>query len=212
MKRIKKSKNGGKVNKKILFLVIIVFMVFNMHGFDGKRKGFLLGFGAGISRVSFVQEVDGYGYSDTSESETKIGFATDFKIGYAPNNSTEICYSRKAAWFTLTNIYEDDVTICDGVGVLSLSFFLSPELKNSDWASSSFFSLGLGFSDWNTPFESNAEAWNGFGFFVGGGYEFAKHFSFGADLFVNNPSINEGGYTFTTRSVAILFTMNALAY
>lgn len=192
----------------ILFLLIIS----NLFAFDGKRKGFILGFGAGFSNISFKQKIEGYGESINSDKENKIGFGTDFKIGYAPNNRVEIYYFSKVAWFSLVNALNENVTISDGVAGAGLSYYLSPKLKEYEWTSSSFISGGLGWSGWSTPFEEDSESWSGTGFFVGGGYEFSKHYRIEADLYINNPSIDEGDYTFTTNSTVFMITFSALAF
>lgn len=194
---------------KIMLAFVIFLLITNLSAFDGKRKGFILGYGVGISNVTFKQEIEGYGESD---SETEIGFATDFKIGFAPNNKFEIYYSSQVAWFSLKNIYNESVTISDGVGAISMSYFLSSGLDSSEWCRSGFLSAGYGFSGWSTPFEEGSESWIGSGFFAGAGYEFSKHYRISLNLFSNNPSIDEDGITFTTKSTVLMLTISALAF
>jgi hypothetical protein len=194
---------------KLFIIVILLLVIANLTAFDGNRKGFLLGFGAGGGNVSFKQTIVGNSEDITSDTESEIGFVTDFKIGFAPNNNLEIYYSSKVAWFSLKNVNTDDVTISDGLGALSLSYFFT---KGQTWRPSPFISGGFGFSAWNAPFEEGSVAWTGSGFFVGGGYEFSKHFRIGLDLFKNNPSHNEMGYTFTTNSTVIMLTLCGMAF
>jgi len=194
---------------KLFTTIIFILVISNLFGFDDKRKGFILGFGAGLSNVSFKQEIEGYGESD---SENEIGFATDFKIGYAPNNKVEIYYSSQVAWFSMKNVLDENVTISDGVGTLSMSYFLSSKLNNLEWCPSAFLSGGYGFSGWSTPFEEGSESWTGSGFFVGFGYEFSKHYRISINIFNNNPSTEDSGITFTTKSTVLQLTVSALAF
>ena len=199
---------------KIKFTVVVLFIlvISNLFAFDGKRKGFILGFGAGFSNISFKQKIEGYGGSITSDKENKIGFGSDFKIGYAPNNKVEIYYFSKVAWFSILNALNDNVTISDGVAGAGLSYYLSPKLNENEWTSSTFISCGFGWSGWSTPFEEGSESWTGLGFFVGSGYEFSKHYRIEANLFINNPSTKESGYTYTTNSTVLMIIFSALAF
>lgn len=197
---------------KLLLIVFGLLIISNVFGFDGKRKGFLLGFGLGYSNVSYKQTIEAYNEDFTSPTETEAAFATDFKIGFAPNESFEIYYSSKVAWFSIENIYENDVSISDGVGTISVSYFTASGLKTPGWVASPFVSAGFGFSAWSTPSEKNSDSWTGSGFFVGGGYEFAKHYRLELNYFSNNPSIEEDGYTFTTESSVIMLTISAMAF
>ncbi|MCF7919694.1 MAG: hypothetical protein K9N06_07265 [Candidatus Cloacimonetes bacterium] len=197
---------------KIRFIVIILLLLIftNLSAFDGKRQGFLLGFGAGFSNISFKQEIDGNDMGMDYEKET--GFATDFKIGFAPNNRVEIYYSSQVAWFNITNVYGDEVTISDGVAAISLSYFTSPRLETIDWCPSFYLSGGLGLSAWNTPYEDGSEAWTGSGFFFGAGYEFSRHYRFSMNVFINDPSTSFYDSTWTTKSTVLMFTLSGMAF
>lgn len=200
------------MKQRFILALAFVLLAATLFSFDGKRKGFILGFGIGISSLSYKQTLEGGGESITSPTVDETPFVTDFKIGYAPDNKLEIYYSSKVAWFSMTNIYDANVNIADGIGTFSASYFLSSKLKTTQWAPSPFVSAGFGFSAWSTPNVDNSTSWTGTGFFVGGGYEFAKHFRAELNFFMNNPSHTESGITGTTNSSALMLTINALAF
>ncbi len=112
----------------------------------------------------------------------------------------------------MRNALDENITIADGVGAIAFSYFIAPELKSGAWHSSLFLSGGLGLSSWMTPTEEDSETWDGTGLFAGVGYEFTKHYRFSLNYFVNNPSIEEDGFTFTTNSGALLLTFSGMAF
>jgi len=198
---------------KLSMIIVLTLILVNLSAFDGKRKGFLLGYGIGVSNVSYHQEIESDGNTEKSDDENDTGFATDFKIGYAPNNKLEIFYSGKTAWFSMMNVNEDEVTISNAIGVIGASYFLSSRLSESEWYPSLYLSGGLGISSWDVPFEEEkGDPWVGFGVFGGVGYEFVRHLRIEADLCISNPSIEEEGITFTTYSTAIMVTVSAMAF
>jgi len=200
------------VKLKLVILILLVLLASNLCAFDGKRKGFLLGFGMGFANVSFNQEYSGYEGSFKSDTEKKTGMATDFKIGFAPNNKVELYYSSQIAWISIVNAYMEEVGITDGVGTFSLSYFLSPKLNKMEWAPSPYLSCGYGFSTWDAYEEEESDSWTGNGWFIGAGYEFSKHYRASINLFMNDPSISFYGESITTNSTAILFTLSAMAF
>ncbi len=199
------------MKKRLVVLSILIFVMTSLVAFDGQRQGFLLGLGGGVANVSFSQEIEGYGNSIESDTETEIAFATDFKIGYAPNNQVELYYTNQVTWFSMKNALDEDITIASGLGAIGISYFVAPELKSIGWHPSFFLSGGIGLSSWMTPFEDN-DSWNGTGYFVGVGYEFTKHYRISLNYFASNPSIEENGFTFQTNSNAFLLTFSGLAF
>jgi hypothetical protein len=197
---------------KIALALAAVLLITNLFAFDGKRKGFILGFGVGTSTLTYKQRVETNTGIFTSPEIKESPIVTDFKIGYAPDNSLELYYSSKVAWFSMINAYEDKVSVTDGVGTISASFFFLSDSNSNVWSASPFFSFGFGFSSWSTPELQDSPSWIGIGFFAGGGYEFAKHFRAELNFFMNNPSHSEGGIQASTDSSAIMLTINAMAF
>jgi hypothetical protein len=183
----------------------------NAHAFDGQRRGFIIGIGAGISRTSFTQDAtfDYRGHRKTvrSDREHKEGAATDFKIGYAWDNSWAVYYTSKVSWFNIQNALGNEVTIANGLGAVAVTHWLKPQ------APSGFVAGGLGYSTWSLPFEDHApDTWFGPGLFVGGGYEFARHWSWEGYLAWGRPKDTESGIEFSAKTFSIMLSVNVLGY
>jgi len=181
------------------------------QAFDGQRKGFILGGGAGLGLTSFNQEIGlgyrGYHESYESDRENKGTVMTDFKIGYAWDNSWAIYYTSKVSWFGIENTYGDDVTIANGLGAAAVAYWFKPQ------APSGFVTGGLGYSTWSLPFEDNSsDAWLGGGLFMGGGYEFSRHWSVEGYLAWGKPNDTEWGVEVSAHTFSIMLTVNVLGY
>ena len=201
--------------RKVFFLILIVlitlFLIVSANAFDGKRKGFILGFGIGPGLTSFTQEVAGRDYYQDwvivkSDRSNKMAIMTDFKIGYAPTDFYEIYYTSKVSWFGITNVLGDNVTIANGLGALGATYYFTPQVP------SPFISGGIGFSTWATPFESGSKTWTGFGLFAGVGYEFARHWSVEFDLLWGKPGTSEFGIDVSSNAFSVKATVNVLGY
>ncbi len=124
---------------------------------------------------------------------------TDFKIGYAPNEQWEIFYADKSSWFGV-----DGVTALHSLGSAAVNYYLKPQ------GPTFYLGGGLGFATISTPFEDDNDVDIGFGLYVGGGYEFAKHFAVQLDFMFGMPQESSGGvdYTFTglTPRVTVIAT------
>jgi hypothetical protein len=186
---------------------ILFFVATNAQAWDGQRKGFLLGFGIGPGLTSFTQEVTTYLGTLESPREDKMAVMTDFKIGYAPQNSWGIYYTAKVSWFGMKNALGNDVTIANGLGAVAVSYWFQPQ------APSPFISGGFGFSSWSLPFEDNPpDSWMGAGFFAGGGYEFSKSVSVEGYLSWGEPKDSESGIEASSNALSFMLTINLLGY
>ena len=180
--------------------------------FDGKREGFIIGFGIGGHLTSFKQTLHLDGDTYKSDPEIQMGIATNFKIGFSPKNNIEIYYVSKVSWFSIKNIFEDSVIISDGVGAAGVSYFFSEKLNSTEWVPSPYISMGVGYSGWSTPFEEGSSSSIGTGFFTAFGYEFNKHRRLELSFFINNPSDKEGEDELITNSTVFMLTYNYLRF
>lgn len=177
------------------------------RAFDGNRKGFMLGAGLGLGMTSFTQEVEITGLgSNKSDRESKTGLATDFRIGAGLSEQFSLYYVNRVAWFSIDNALGDKATIANSVGLVGGTYHLKPE-------GPSFYLNGLiGLSSWAAPFESGSDASTGFGFGLGAGYEFSKHWSVEGNLGFGSPSDESGGVKLTTNATTFSITINGTAY
>ncbi|MFH0765846.1 MAG: hypothetical protein V2A61_05440 [Calditrichota bacterium] len=100
-------------------ILIAVGLCQPAFSWDGERKGFILGFGAGFGSLNFTQEVE-YRGSSTSGSESHLPLVTNFKIGGAVTNQMLLYWSSKVSWFSLENALNETVTITAGTGTIAL--------------------------------------------------------------------------------------------
>lgn len=200
---------GGVMKVRVLSLTIVILMLMAITAlaFDGQRKGFILGGGLGFGMTSYTQSLKQGGISITSDRENKGAFNTDFRIGYAPSEQVAIYYVSKVAWFSITNAYDDKVTIASGAGGLGCTYYL--KTITPTW----FLTGGIALASWSLPFEDNApDPWQGLGLYGGAGYEFARHLSLELDLVYGKPDTQEHGVTASANTLSVMFTFNALAY
>ncbi|MGB7062071.1 MAG: hypothetical protein WBF13_06920 [Candidatus Zixiibacteriota bacterium] len=193
--------------------LVLFGLVSNAQAWDQQRKGFLLGFGIGPGLTSYTQTLavwdppGGGTWSFESDRENSVGVATDFKIGYAPDNSWAIYYTSKVSWFGMENAYGNNVTISNGLGAAGVTYWFQPQ------APSPFVAGGIGFSTWSLPFEDPApDSWIGPGFFAGGGYEFSRYWSVEGYLSWGKPKDKEYGIEVSSNALSFMLTLNWLGY
>jgi hypothetical protein len=187
-----------------LTLVIVILTVISAQAFNGQRKGFILGGGLGLGMSSYKYELG----SQKRDRENNRAFATNFKIGYSPNEKLEIYYFSKALWFNADYTFYDDETVLSSVGGLGVTF----NVKNE--SPTFYVAGGLGYSEWSYHFDESAPPhMTGFGIFGGAGYEFSPHFNFGLDLLYGTLKHDYNHYgKASVKPISIQFTLNALAY
>jgi len=187
-------------------LIALILAPSVAEAFDGVRKGFILGFGAGFGATKFKQEVTVLGATGSSDWENKGGVATDFKIGYAFDEQIQLYWSARGNWFGITNAFGSSVTILNGVAGPGMTYHFRTTVP-------SWYVFGsLGYSTWSLPFEDGASTWYGFGATMGGGYEFSRHWSVDVTLAFTNPSDEEFGIKATTTATSVKVCINVLAY
>jgi hypothetical protein len=149
---------GTDMKLKVGAVFLVVFMVLSSQllAFDGLRKGFILGGGAGPGYLTY-EEVD------------KFCLATNFKIGFAPSNTFEIYYLNSVSWFGISSS-----TFVNGLTGLGLTKYLNPEGRGL------FVFGGVGLALlWEL---GGNESGSGLGLTGGAGYDIAKHWSVQADV------------------------------
>jgi len=181
---------------------------------DGKRKGFIIGIGAGGGLASYKSKVElSSGNDFEGDRMNKFGIMTDFKLGYAPSNQVAIFWTSKVAWFSQKiegdprfGIEDQSFIIANGMGGLGFAYYLQPD------GPSLYLTGGLGFSSWATPFEEGSEASYGLGLSLGAGLEFSKHWSIEGNLVLGSPDEEFSGARSSVNTLGVRVTINRLGY
>jgi len=187
-------------------LLLLCLFTGSASGFDGQRKGFILGGGVGLGMTSVKQSIDDGVSVTTGESETKFAFGTDFRIGWGIDSLWEVFYFNDLSWFTAENIFGNKITFATGVGGIGVRRYFGPP------GAAPFVTAGVGLSTWDTPFEEGGKAWWGVGVMAGGGYEFSPHWSVEANLSYGEPKEDELNLTFTTKAFSAGVKVIATAF
>ena len=185
--------------KKLLGILTVLTLVLtsSSFGFDGQRKGFVLGGGLGFSPAA-NWSVDVPTFLGTlNVGETNVGVSLNLVIGYAWDEQNMI-------------VYEGNVA---GVSSDFFNQTLSQGFNGAAWyhyyglpGSSAFTTAGLGFYVFDGEnFTANDP---GVGILLGAGYEFARHwqvggyFSFGK---TSDVGINFDHYHFSILLSGVAF-------
>ena len=157
-----------------------------------ERKGFVIGFGLGVARVTSSASE---GPLSVSISTTGVG--TDFKIGYAPNHQLLIYWSADGAFSSPPSEFSDeDGLLYSGLGGIGATYFLSPG------ENSFFLTAALGrATDGAIGSDGTADSVSGTGLAIGGGYEFTPHWVVDGDIVFN--SFSDFGMDYSQRFIRI---------
>jgi hypothetical protein len=202
-----------KIIIAISSMALLLLITSDSLAFDKERKGFLLGFGIGAGYASYTDAVDISGKEAFSETKTGFGFATDFKMGYAPSNKLMVYWLSKVIWIgkkfadedTLVLRTNESITAITAVGGLGLTYYLKPE------APSAFVTLGVGLSAWSYPFQ-DVDPWTGPGIAGGIGYEFATNWSIEASVLWGKPTDEKVDYKYNADFLSAGVTINVMGY
>lgn len=142
----------------LLFALLSVWSL-HAHAFDGQRSGFMMNLGAGMGQAKLTAEAMGF-----EVSNDEIGFGTDFRLGGGISENTLIYYFNRTIFYSV-----DDYSFVNGMSGAGVSYFFDT------YAPGFYVSGGLGMGVWMDLEESESES--GWGFMIGGGYEFAPNFT-----------------------------------
>ncbi len=189
-----------------VILLIAVALSNSAMAFDGKHKGFIIGAAIGPSLTMFSQTASG-GESVGSGWKLKPSFATDIKIGSFRNEQMQFFYNFNINLFSMTNAFQEKVTIASGGQYLGVAYYLKPMIPTY------YVIGGIGLSYWAAPFANEVPpTWQGFGLFGGAGYEFKKHYLLEADLSYGHPSKSQLGTKISANVLTLKISFNILAY
>lgn len=159
----------------------------SLQAFNGNRKGFILGLGAGVQTVDL----------ETGKNPSYGGLATAFKVGGGITDQFLLFYSNDVAWFD--NGYDNYYT-----GVTGLGFQYYFQKENSLYLSGSLGFASL--SDADRTFQ-----YLGTGGTLGLGYEFKKHVSVEGKLMMSSVE-HEDDSSYKLDPVSMMMTVNYMFY
>jgi len=198
----------SRIHQSTIIFVMIIGFVSTSFAFDGNRKGFILGIGAGLGTT----KIDSW-----AGNTSKTPIFTNFKIGGGFTDQLEIYYSSKVSWFKFDHPWyingarplytNEEVTAAHGIGAIGVTYAFAPKIPTF------YGTVGYGFSTFSFPFEADLaeDAAMGSGFYLGGGYEFSKHYSVELDFLFGKPTV-DGDQDSEYDCSSIMLTINALAY
>ena len=182
-----------------LFLILVISS--SASAFDGMRKGFVLGGGLGFGPVAKVSPD-----VPNSEDLDNSGIALNFLIGYAWDEQNMIVFLRDGVVYSEELNYGDDVNIVQGFSGIGYYHYFGLQGK------SFFITGGLGLQDWTALDSDYTNPDPGFGFLIGGGYEFARHIQVYSSLSFGKTSDEVFGYEFDFDHTQFLITVSAVAF
>ncbi|MFH1699116.1 MAG: outer membrane beta-barrel protein [Candidatus Zixiibacteriota bacterium] len=163
--------------KKNFYLLLLVTLILcsTAVGFDGDRKGFVLGGGLGFSPAS-KWKTELIPDLNLAFEETKAGLGVNLLLGYAWDEYNMLVLEGNVAG------YETDlknVTATQGFGGVAWYHYYGAK------GSSFFTTVGVGGYNFELEFKKDNITVSGsndpgFGMLFGAGYEFAPHFQAGA--------------------------------
>lgn len=180
----------------IFIILEIVIPTESVYAFNGKRKGFILGGGAGAAYATV------YNDNQWRPRTEAIGAQTAFIIGAGVSDKVTISYTGLQFWGNAELFWKQNDSKRVGFALLpsaEVRYFASKE------APSVFGALGFGLA----LYDDDTDEWGlgaGFSPHLGFGYEFARHYSAEIVAIYGAPQI---GYD-PLFNIAIVFT--ALAY
>ena len=198
------------VVSRLVFMVIVLTLLAasSSSGFDGNRKGFVLGGGLGIAPTAGWSGTGTFGAAlviiDTSEYRTGAGF--NFLIGHGWDEKNLIVFE-----INMSRWKSDLLTIREGSGQLLLNSSIWQGYIGGAWyhyfgsvGRSLFTALGLGQYQFITLYSSTFfDQSAGTGILIGGGYEFARHWQLGAYLSTGFTAEKLGRWNYTDIKVLV---------
>jgi len=176
------------------------------------RKGFIIGLGLGPGQTGYSSWNDrSYGLKTSHFPVMQFSINSDFKIGFAPSSKVLVCVVSEVAWYRQKSYpvgpylpvqsNADDRVLANGVGGACVSYFFRP------YAPSVYIFGGPGFAWLSAPFDDYSTS-AGFGFMVGGGVEFARHWCIEGSIAGGAPHATG----MTTRTASFRVMINWLGY
>ena len=176
----------------------ILFLAVTAHGFDGQRKGFVLGGGVGFSPYSMWSVTANgtvMGHSAVNGlDESKTGAGVQIIIGYAWDEYNMIVYEGNVTGYKSSMLLDNNSA--QGFSGVAYYRYFGPAGR------AFFLTGGVGTYAWKVKeYEANDP---GFGYIAGAGYEFIPHVQAGA--YISGGKTSTDGADFGHTHVNIVIT------
>jgi len=177
----------------ILGAALLVLLATSAQAFDGQRKGFVLGGGAGFTPIASWKADIPVFFTTVPVDEQKPGFGLQFIIGGAFDERNMLVYEGNAA------AYKSDIAdwnVAQGFNGAAWYHYFGPT------GNSFFTTLGLGVYYFKVEdFDANDL---GGALLLGGGYEFTQHWQFGLSVAAGRTSVDS--VDFDHMHISLLIT------
>ena len=197
------------VVSRLVFMVIVLTLLAapSSFGFDGNRKGFVLGAGLGYAPTTgWSGKLQGYPsliVRDRDEDKSGVGF--NFLIGHGWDEKNMLVFE-----INMSRWKSDLLTIRETTGQLLRNSSIWQGYIGGAWyhyfgsvGRSLFTALGLGQYRFITIYSSAFDQSAGTGILIGGGYEFARHWQFGTYLSTGFTTEKLGRWNYTDLKVLV---------
>lgn len=169
------------MKKSVLVILVLLVAAGSSFGFDGQRKGFVLGGGLGFSPATHYEaDVSILSFGAGTVEETNIGLALHIVIGGAFDERNVLVYEANVVG---SQAAFGDQSVGQGFSGGTWYHYFGPVGR------SVFSAVGLGF--YTFKFEDLDGNDPGGGLLLGGGYEFARHWQIGVYATFGNSSLSD---------------------
>ena len=184
-----------------LCAIVVLGVATPCSAFNGLRKGFVLGGGLGLAPSVTLKTNAAFFKGATAthkdQTETKIGAASNFCIGYGWDERNLLVFEGNASAFASSD-WVGDMTVAQGYFGPVWYHYVKPTAPG--W----FTTAGIGFYSMSFDIKNGREDENdsGFGLLGGIGYEFARHWQ--VSLVINGGRTSNAGFDFKHLNVETL--------
>ena len=144
----------------LLALIVLIAPLSDALGFDGSRRGFVLGLGGGFGGL--------FAFSKDAAGANGQGVLTELVVGHGVSDQWLVHYSGRQIWGSREGILY--TAIFPSIGVTHYNGLKSPSIYEMG-------SIGLAAAG-DVAFEGGGGGAEGVAGFVGIGYETSRHFGF----------------------------------
>lgn len=179
---------------KQIYAMILAGVVASASAFDGSRKGFVLGAGAGGHLATTTEKVLLDGIADRA-TDNRFGLSSDFLLGYGFNSKFMLLYQNSGTW------YRSHGDLLHGdIGPVGFRYYPTGDEPG--------FFVGASGALGSLVNRDEFEGAGGYGFTLTYGYEIKRHLS--VELKISHMSVEKDALRQTSNSIALM--IEGLAY